>query len=184
VEGSSGSGGGRLGNNISSWSRSGRGQPHQQHEQLPPSAGNPFAAASGGAPYGAGGQRLVYSSRCGRVNLQNVWVHNVGIDWLHEGNVYWRHRVARHEACRVLLHGRCALLPLACPCPCPAPAPLLLSPAATGQSLGPPVSSWHLPGLTRPLAHLAPPAGPSSRRATWSSAATMSLRCPTAGAWC
>jgi hypothetical protein len=98
----------QLGNNITTWSRGDRSQQYQQHQQLPsPSSGNPFAADSGAAPYGAAGQRLVYSSRCGRINLQDVTVHNVGIDWRHQGNVYWRHRVARHEACRILLHGRC-----------------------------------------------------------------------------
>ena len=27
------------------------------------------------------------------------------MDWAHCGNVYWQHSVARHESCRVTLHG-------------------------------------------------------------------------------
>lgn len=57
------------------------------------------ALAAGGEP------RLVYSARCGRVRLRNVSVRNRGVDWAAAGNVYWRHRVARHEACRIVLHG-------------------------------------------------------------------------------
>jgi hypothetical protein len=157
------SGGAGLGNNIAAWSRGSRGQQQeqQQQQQLPPSAGNPFAAASGGSPYGAGGQRLVYSSRCGRINLQNVWVHNVGVDWLHEGNVHWRHRVARHEACRVLLHGRCAPLrsprlhaPWPVPCAAPVPACQPASPSLARRA--------------RRCARWAPDPPPSPRRcARW-----------------
>jgi hypothetical protein len=50
--------------------------------------------------------RLQYSAANGRVHLMNVTVQNVGVDWHHPGNVYWQHRVNRHEACKVLLHGR------------------------------------------------------------------------------
>jgi hypothetical protein len=50
--------------------------------------------------------RLQYSAANGRVHLMNVTVQNVGVDWHHPGNVYCQHRVNRHEACRVVLHGR------------------------------------------------------------------------------
>ncbi|WIA22182.1 hypothetical protein OEZ85_004516 [Tetradesmus obliquus] len=50
--------------------------------------------------------RLQYSAANGRVHLMNVTVQNVGVDWHHPGNCYWQHRVNRHEACRVVLHGR------------------------------------------------------------------------------
>lgn len=69
-----------------------------------------LSAGAGGAQGQAGGwsgaTKLAYSSRCGRVHLLNVSVENVGVDWHHPGNVYWRHQVQRHEACRIILHGR------------------------------------------------------------------------------
>jgi hypothetical protein len=122
-----------LGNNSVSWSRAAQQQrKHSRHSStahaLPPSAGNPFG---GSGSYGSEGQRLVLSSHCGRVSLHNVVVRNRGIDWQHGDNCYWRHQVARHEACRVVLHGRwgcwgaALLLPVAacvqhrpCPGPC------------------------------------------------------------------
>ncbi|KAI8474308.1 MAG: hypothetical protein J3K34DRAFT_465788 [Monoraphidium minutum] len=97
---------------------------HLQAEGAPPTSGHaaapglalpldPAAAAApgGGAPGGGGaaaaaGERLVFSSGCGRVHMMNVTVQNVGVDWHHPGNCYWRHQVQRHEACRVILHGR------------------------------------------------------------------------------
>jgi hypothetical protein len=51
-------------------------------------------------------ERLQYSAANGRVHLMNVTVQNVGVDWHHPGNCYWQHRVNRHEACKVVLHGR------------------------------------------------------------------------------
>ena len=36
--------------------------------------------------------RMIYSSRCGRVRLSGVVVRNRGIDWSHPDNVYWRHK--------------------------------------------------------------------------------------------
>lgn len=39
------------------------------------------------------GCRLVYSSRCGRILLNNVTVQNRGVDWAHESNIYWQHKV-------------------------------------------------------------------------------------------
>eukprot|EP00879_Flechtneria_rotunda_P005108 GHRR01005389.1.p1 GENE.GHRR01005389.1~~GHRR01005389.1.p1 ORF type:complete len:883 (+),score=260.17 GHRR01005389.1:598-3246(+) len=50
--------------------------------------------------------RLEYSAVNGRVHMMNVTVQNIGVDWHHPGNVYWQHKVNRHEACRVLLHGK------------------------------------------------------------------------------
>ena len=41
------------------------------------------------------GRRLVYSSRCGRVMLNNVTVQNQGVDWDNESNIYWQHKVTR-----------------------------------------------------------------------------------------
>jgi hypothetical protein len=38
-------------------------------------------------------QRLVFSSRCGRIRLANVTVRNAGIDWGSGNNIYWRHMV-------------------------------------------------------------------------------------------
>lgn len=38
-------------------------------------------------------RRLVYSSRCGRVMLNNVIVQNKGVDWDDESNIYWQHKV-------------------------------------------------------------------------------------------
>eukprot|EP00882_Tetradesmus_deserticola_P018908 GHRQ01020321.1.p2 GENE.GHRQ01020321.1~~GHRQ01020321.1.p2 ORF type:complete len:118 (-),score=52.69 GHRQ01020321.1:968-1276(-) len=60
----------------------------------------------GNGSSGSSGGRLQYSAENGRVHLMNVTVQNVGVDWHHPGNVYWQHRVNRHEACRVVLHGR------------------------------------------------------------------------------
>jgi hypothetical protein len=62
--------------------------------------------ASSGSGERSGGGSLRYSCANGRVHLMNVAVHNVGIDWHHPSNVYWQHRVSRHEACRIVLHGR------------------------------------------------------------------------------
>lgn len=39
------------------------------------------------------GRRLVYSNRCGRILLNNVTVHNQGVDWADESNIYWQHKV-------------------------------------------------------------------------------------------
>ena len=39
------------------------------------------------------GRRLVYSSRCGRILLNNVTVQNRGVDWADGNNVYWQHKV-------------------------------------------------------------------------------------------
>jgi hypothetical protein len=60
----------------------------------------------GAAENGSSSSRLQYSAANGRVHLMNVTVQNVGVDWHHPGNVYWQHRVNRHEACKVVLHGR------------------------------------------------------------------------------
>jgi hypothetical protein len=60
----------------------------------------------GAGESGSSSSRLQYSAANGRVHLMNVTVQNVGVDWHHPGNVYWQHRVNRHEACKVLLHGR------------------------------------------------------------------------------
>lgn len=49
--------------------------------------------------------RLVFSQRCGRLRLHNVRVANRGVDWGHPENVWWRHSLARHESCRITLHG-------------------------------------------------------------------------------
>ena len=38
-------------------------------------------------------ERLVYSSRCGRINMSNVTVRNRGIDWAAKNNLYWKHQV-------------------------------------------------------------------------------------------
>ncbi|KAK9823989.1 hypothetical protein WJX72_006832 [[Myrmecia] bisecta] len=54
----------------------------------------------------SGSERLVYSSRCGRIRLNSVIVRNRGIDWAHPGNVYWQHKVQRHETCSIVLHGQ------------------------------------------------------------------------------
>lgn len=51
-------------------------------------------------------ERMVFSSRCGRINLSNVTVTNKGIDWAHPDNLYWKHQVTRHEAVRVVLQGQ------------------------------------------------------------------------------
>jgi hypothetical protein len=72
-----------------------------------PSAGaNGVQGGQGQAGGWSGATKLAYSSRCGRVHLLNVSVENVGVDWHHPGNVYWHHQVQRHEACRIILHGR------------------------------------------------------------------------------
>ncbi|KAK9801940.1 hypothetical protein WJX73_008251 [Symbiochloris irregularis] len=52
------------------------------------------------------GERLRFSSRCGRVRLTGVVVRNRGIDWEHPDNVYWRHQVHRHESVNIRLHGQ------------------------------------------------------------------------------
>lgn len=65
-----------------------------------------LANGNGGSSSGGAAGRLQYSSANGRVHLMNVTVQNVGVDWHHPGNVYWQHKVLRHEACRVVLHGR------------------------------------------------------------------------------
>ncbi|KAF6262593.1 nucleotide-diphospho-sugar transferase [Scenedesmus sp. NREL 46B-D3] len=75
------------------------GHMEQQQQQQGAERG---AGDDGGGSSG----RLQYSAANGRVHLMNVTVRNVGVDWHHPGNVYWQHRVNRHEACRVLLHGR------------------------------------------------------------------------------
>lgn len=49
---------------------------------------------------------LVYSSRCGRINMTNVTIQNEGIDWAAEDNIYWRHKVTRKESVHVVLHGQ------------------------------------------------------------------------------
>jgi hypothetical protein len=54
----------------------------------------------------ASGQKLAYSNQCGRVHLMNVVVQNVGVDWHLSGGGAWKHQVQRHEACRIILHGR------------------------------------------------------------------------------
>lgn len=38
-------------------------------------------------------ERLVYSSRCGRIHMSNVTVKNRGIDWSAKNNLYWKHQV-------------------------------------------------------------------------------------------
>lgn len=50
-------------------------------------------ADGGPATSAAADQRLVFSSRCGRVRLANVTVRNAGIDWDSGANIYWRHMV-------------------------------------------------------------------------------------------
>ncbi|GAX76097.1 hypothetical protein CEUSTIGMA_g3540.t1 [Chlamydomonas eustigma] len=50
-------------------------------------------------------ERLMYSSRCGRVHLSNVMIRNQGVDWVAPGNVYWKHQLKRHEAVRIVLQG-------------------------------------------------------------------------------
>eukprot|EP00195_Chlamydomonas_chlamydogama_P008226 CAMPEP_0202904012 /NCGR_PEP_ID=MMETSP1392-20130828/27485_1 /ASSEMBLY_ACC=CAM_ASM_000868 /TAXON_ID=225041 /ORGANISM="Chlamydomonas chlamydogama, Strain SAG 11-48b" /LENGTH=184 /DNA_ID=CAMNT_0049591443 /DNA_START=25 /DNA_END=579 /DNA_ORIENTATION=+ len=50
--------------------------------------------------------RLVYSPRCGRVQLINVNVRNQGVDWSNPDNLYWKHQVARRETMRVVLRGQ------------------------------------------------------------------------------
>jgi hypothetical protein len=69
----------------------------QQQQQQQQGAGDNGSSSS---------SRLQYSAANGRVHLMNVTVQNVGVDWHHPGNVYWQHRVNRHEACKVVLHGR------------------------------------------------------------------------------
>lgn len=56
--------------------------------------------SDGGSPAGspAADERLVFSSRCGRVRLTNVTVVNAGIDWDCPDNVYWRHMVCPRSA--------------------------------------------------------------------------------------
>lgn len=63
----------------------------------------PSAATAAGAK---ADQRLVYSNHCGRVHMMNVTIQNIGVDWHHPANCYWKHQVQRHEACRIILHGR------------------------------------------------------------------------------
>ena len=47
----------------------------------------------------------VYSCRCARCKLENVYIQNKGIDWSSDKNLYWRHDVQRFEALKVILHG-------------------------------------------------------------------------------
>ncbi|KAG1679276.1 hypothetical protein FOA52_009306 [Chlamydomonas sp. UWO 241] len=63
------------------------------------------AGHSDGGAGSSGEDRLVFSSRVGRVNLVNVSVANAGVDWAHAGNVYWKHSVARTEALSIELLG-------------------------------------------------------------------------------
>jgi hypothetical protein len=85
------------------------GNGHSMHTNGNHANGNGNGNGNGrGKHLGAssGNGRLQYSSNNGRVHLLNVTVQNVGVDWHHPGNVYWQHEVNRHEACRVVLHGR------------------------------------------------------------------------------
>ncbi|CAI9091754.1 OLC1v1026860C2 [Oldenlandia corymbosa var. corymbosa] len=54
---------------------------------------------------GSGEKILQYGKRCARCKLENVKVHNKGIDWESGENVYWKHDVNRIEALKILLHG-------------------------------------------------------------------------------
>lgn len=60
------------------------------------------AGFSGG---GGGGERLAFSSGCGRVHMMNVTVQNVGVDWHHPGNCYWRHQVGAVLVCVLCVCG-------------------------------------------------------------------------------
>lgn len=51
-------------------------------------------------------ERMVFSSRCGHINMSNVTVANRGVDWAHPDNLFWKHQVTRHEAVRVVLQGQ------------------------------------------------------------------------------
>ena len=51
-------------------------------------------------------QNLIFSSRVGRIQLENVCVENAGIEWDHHKNVYWKHEVYREAFCMIQLHGR------------------------------------------------------------------------------
>jgi hypothetical protein len=48
---------------------------------------------------------LVYSEKCGRCRLENVTVHNAGVDWHAAGNEYWQNRVQRKEQLSIVLEG-------------------------------------------------------------------------------
>lgn len=52
-------------------------------------------------------RRLVFSNNCGRIWMEGVTIRNKGVDWgASSSNVYWKHDVKRHEALRIVLHGR------------------------------------------------------------------------------
>ena len=70
------------------------------------SGGGSSSGGEDGAAEAEGSERLVYSSRCGRVHMSNVTVRNLGIDWAARSNLYWKHQVTRREAARVVLQGR------------------------------------------------------------------------------
>ena len=54
---------------------------------------------------GTEGQNLIFSSRVGRIHLENVCVENAGIEWDHHKNVYWKHEVYREAFCVIQLYG-------------------------------------------------------------------------------
>lgn len=43
--------------------------------------------------------------RCGRCQLQRVYIQNEGVDWKSRDNVYWQHKVSRLESVKIILHG-------------------------------------------------------------------------------
>ncbi|GAX74823.1 hypothetical protein CEUSTIGMA_g2270.t1 [Chlamydomonas eustigma] len=69
-------------------------------------AGFGEAASCTAAGVSAAEERLQYSSKCGKVHLDNVAIRNLGVDWTAPGNVYWKHHVNRREAVRIVLQGR------------------------------------------------------------------------------
>ena len=54
-------------------------------------------------------ERLVYSSRNGRVRLEGVEVDNAGVEWGNAKNVLWRHLLSRKETAKFRLRGRSEL---------------------------------------------------------------------------
>lgn len=50
-------------------------------------------------------KKWIYSEKCGRCTLHNVFIYNKGID--HDmPNVFWRSEIARQEVCQIILRGR------------------------------------------------------------------------------